>query len=75
MNATADIERLLLDTERFARELLAPRVIAWERERRIGRELFDEAHRIGLTRVELPVQWGGLGLPFSAKVQMSERLA
>lgn len=75
MTTETDIQTFLQRTERFAREVLAPQIPAWERERRIGREVFEQAADIGLTRVELPVAWGGLGLPFSAKVRMSEILA
>jgi alkylation response protein AidB-like acyl-CoA dehydrogenase len=75
MTTEADINTFLQRTERFARDVLAPQIPAWERERRIGREVFEQAADIGLTRVELPIEWGGLGLPFSAKVKMSEILA
>jgi len=75
MTTETDIQTFLQRTERFAREVLAPQIPAWERERRIGREVFEQVADIGLTRVELPVAWGGLGLPFSAKVRMSEILA
>ncbi len=75
MTTETDIQTFLQRTERFAREVLAPQIPTWERERRIGREVFEQVADIGLTRVELPVAWGGLGLPFSAKVRMSEILA
>ncbi|MFZ9676924.1 MAG: acyl-CoA dehydrogenase family protein [Quisquiliibacterium sp.] len=75
MTTESDIQTFLQRTERFARGVLAPQIPAWERERRIGREVFEQGADIGLTRVELPVEWGGLGLPFSAKVRMSEILA
>lgn len=75
MTTESDIQTFLQRTERFARGVLAPQIPAWERERRIGREVFEQVADIGLTRVELPVEWGGLGLPFSAKVRMSEILA
>ena len=70
-----DINDFLEQTEHFARTILEPRIPQWERERRIGREVIEQAAQIGLTRVELPREWGGLGLPFSAKVKMSEILA
>lgn len=70
-----DLEaRLLEDTARLARELVAPNAARWERERRIGREGVDAAAAIGLTRLEVPVAHGGLGLPFSTKVKVAEIL-
>lgn len=58
----------------FAREVLAPRVAQWERERRPGRELTQAAADLGLFRMEVPTELGGLGLPFSAKCEVSELL-
>jgi alkylation response protein AidB-like acyl-CoA dehydrogenase len=53
---------------------VAPGASLWERERRIGREAIVEAAAIGLTRMEVPVAWGGLGLGFQVKAQVAELL-
>jgi alkylation response protein AidB-like acyl-CoA dehydrogenase len=58
----------------FARDVVAPAAPRWERERRIGRETWAQADRIGLTRIEVPVAHGGLGLPFSAKARAADLL-
>ena len=65
---------LLAEAEDFARDHVAPNASRWERERRIGREALLEAARIGLTRLEVPVEWGGLGLSFSCKARLADLL-
>ncbi len=74
MNTPIDRVELLARTATFARDVVAPGAIRWERERRIGREVLEAAAAIGLTRIETPVEWGGLGLPFSAKAQVADVL-
>jgi alkylation response protein AidB-like acyl-CoA dehydrogenase len=59
----------------FARDVVAPAAAAWERERRIGREAIRAAAAHGLLRIETPVAHGGLGMPFSVKAGVVERLA
>ncbi len=59
---------------RFAREVVAPHAPRWERERRIGRQALGEAAALGLLGMEVPVEHGGLGLPFSAKVRVADLL-
>ena len=66
---------LLAQAERFAREVVAPGAPQWERERRIGREALRQAAAPGLTALQVPVAWGGLGLDFAVKVQVAELLA
>ncbi len=66
---------LLAEAARFADEVVAPQAALWESERRIGREALDAAAAIGLTRLEVPTAWGGLGLGFGAKAQIAEALA
>jgi alkylation response protein AidB-like acyl-CoA dehydrogenase len=65
---------LLARTARFAREVIVPGAPRWEAERRIGREAVQAAAAIGLTRLEVPPAWGGLGLGFGIKAQMAELL-
>lgn len=73
-NTPRSADAFLAQVEAFAREVVAPGAIAWERERRIGREAVLEAARLGLTRLEMPVDAGGLGMPFSTKVRVTELL-
>ncbi len=49
----------------------APR---WEAQRRIAREAIEAAAAIGLTGIEVPRDWGGLGLGFAAKAHVAEAL-
>ncbi len=74
MHANRIEQTLLEQTAAFAREVVAPAAPRWERERRIGRESFAQAAAIGLTRIELPQSWGGLGLPYSAKAKVADLL-
>ena len=52
-----------------------PRRQEWEHERRIGREALQEAAALGLTALQVPTAWGGLGLGFGVKVRVAEVLA
>jgi alkylation response protein AidB-like acyl-CoA dehydrogenase len=61
--------------ETFARDVVAPGAILWERERRIGREAIEAAATLGMCRLEVPRERGGLGLPFSMKARVTEALA
>lgn len=70
-----DASTLLEKVRRFAREQIAPQVLAWERERRIGREAIQAAARIGLCAIEVPRPQGGLGHPYSVKCRIAEQLA
>ena len=49
-----DPEVLIERARLFAREVVAPQVTRWERERRIGREAIREAARLGLCAIEVP---------------------
>ncbi len=66
---------LLARTAIFAREVVAPGAPVWEAQRRIAREAIEAAAAIGLTGLEVPSAWGGLGLGFVCKVQAAELLA
>ncbi len=72
--AGPDTTAFISQVAHFAREVLAPRVAQWERERRPGRELTQAAADLGLFRMEVPTELGGLGLPFSAKCEVAELL-
>ena len=74
MPPTPEETALLERAQAFAREVVAVQAPAWERERRIGREAVREAARLGLTGLEVPRDWGGLGLRFSCKARLAELL-
>lgn len=74
MHASNTEREFLERTATFAREVVAPRAPVWERERRIGRDAFAQAAAIGLTRIELPQSFGGLGLRYSCKAKAAELL-
>lgn len=71
----ADVDALLERVDAFARDVVAPSAAAWERERRVVREAIEAAAAIGLCRLEVPREQGGLGMPFSVKARVLERLA
>ena len=58
----------------FARDVVMPGAPRWEAEQRIGREAVEAAAAIGLTGLEVPTSWGGLGLGFALKAQVAEAL-
>ena len=72
---TAGEAALVAQAAVLARERVGPLAAQWERERRIGREVLDDAVALGLTRVQVPVAAGGLGLSFSCKAALAEVLA
>jgi alkylation response protein AidB-like acyl-CoA dehydrogenase len=75
MSAPAGAAQALLErTAAFAREVVVPGAPRWEAEMRIGREAVQAAAAIGLTGLEVPVEWGGLGLGFAIKAQVAEML-
>ena len=67
-------DALLARTAAFAREVVAPGAARWEAERRIAREAITAAAAIGLTGLEVPVEFGGLGLGYRIKAQVAEVL-
>ena len=74
MHSSIEEETLLAQTAAFARDVVAPQAIVWERQRRIGRDAFAQAARIGLTRLEVPRAMGGLGMPYSVKAKVADLL-
>lgn len=75
MPLTDTEKTLVAQAEQLARETVAPQAARWERERRIGHEALAKAVAIGLTRLQVPVAAGGLGLSFSCKARVTEVLA
>ena len=74
MLLSADETTLLERAAEFARQVVAVQASVWERERRIGREAVLEAARLGLTGLEVPPAWGGLGMSFSCKARLADIL-
>lgn len=72
---TAAESALVETAQRFAREVVMPNAAAWERERRMPLEALRAAAALGLTRIEVPVAQGGLGMSFFAKLRVAEELA
>ena len=66
---------LIARAERLTRDIVIPYVAQWERERRIGHEGVHAAAAIGLTRLQVPVDQGGLGMSFACKARVAEVLA
>jgi alkylation response protein AidB-like acyl-CoA dehydrogenase len=67
-------DALLARAAAFARDVVRPGAARWEAQMRIGREAIEAAAAIGLTGLELPIEWGGQGLGFGVKVQVAEAL-
>ena len=59
----------------FAEAVLAPRAVAWDRSNAFDQDTLRDAANIGLTGIQVPVEMGGLGLPFSCKARVAEILA
>jgi len=67
-------DALLSRTAAFARDVVRPGAARWEAERRIARDAITAAAAIGLTGLEVPIEWGGLGLGYRVKAQVAELL-
>jgi alkylation response protein AidB-like acyl-CoA dehydrogenase len=66
---------LICQARALARQRVAPLAPGWERERRIGREVLEEAAALGLMRLQVPTSHGGLDASFACKVAVCEALA
>jgi alkylation response protein AidB-like acyl-CoA dehydrogenase len=58
----------------LVRDVVSPSAARWERERRIRHEGLEAAVELGLTRLQVPVEQGGLGMSFACKAQVAEVL-
>ncbi len=67
-------DELLQRARTFARNVVQPGAPRWEAERRIAREAITAAAAIGLTGMEVPVEFGGLGLGYRVKARVAEVL-
>jgi alkylation response protein AidB-like acyl-CoA dehydrogenase len=61
--------RFLAGVREFARETVAREAPVWDKGEGPGSAVFARAAEIGLTKIEVPVASGGLGLGFRAKVE------
>src|ERR1700722_15568578 len=69
-------QRALIETaRRFTRERIIPIAAACDRESRFPKEVFDEAHSIGLVNPTLPEAYGGSGLSDVDSSFITEELA
>src|ERR1700722_11538918 len=69
-------QRALIDTaRRFARERIIPVAAQCDRESRFPREVFQEAHAIGLVNPTIPAEYGGAGLSDVESSFITEELA
>jgi len=59
----------------FASNHLAPNVAAWSSDSSTKSKLYKDAAELGVFGLEIPVLSGGLGLPFSIKAKVCEKLA
>jgi acyl-CoA dehydrogenase len=73
---TAEDRRALIDTvERFAREVVAPNVTAWDEAGEFPRDLYRQAAHIGLLGLGYPEALGGTPAPWSVRNVVSQALA
>src|ERR1700735_938671 len=69
-------QRALIETaRRFARERIIPIAAGCDHEARSPKEVFDEAHAIGLVNPTLPTEYGGAGLSDVDSSFITEELA
>jgi len=72
----AHAEAALLEQARaFSKREVAPNAARWERERSYPREALRAAAALGLARIQVPAQQGGLDLRYRAKLRIVEEIA
>ncbi len=72
---TEEQEQLVQTARRFAAERLIPKATEWDRNEEFPTKVFEEAWQLGLMNVELPEQYGGIGLHTFDGCLVSEELA
>lgn len=72
---TEEQEQLVQTARRFAAERLIPNATEWDRNEEFPTKVFEEAWQLGLMNVELPEQYGGIGLHTFDGCLTSEELA
>jgi len=74
--APEEDERLLIDSARaFAREVLRPRLRAFEHGREVAPEVQRQFHELGLLGMDLPSELGFGGLALTTRALVEEELA
>ncbi len=69
-------QKALVDmARRFTRERVIPAAPALDEAERFPEELFREAHALGITNLEIPQEYGGLGLGCLDHVLLDEEIA
>jgi acyl-CoA dehydrogenase len=69
-------QRALIETaRRFTKERIIPVAAQCDRESRFPRDVFEEAHKIGLVNPTLPTEYGGAGLSDVDSSLITEELA
>lgn len=74
MPLSAAEQALLVRIETLGREVISPNAARWERERRVDHAGLQAAVGLGLTGLQVPVAWGGLGMSFACKARMADIL-
>lgn len=59
----------------WARRVVAPYLVSARADHQLGRALIRSAASLGLLGIQIPTHCGGLGQPFSTKVEVAEALA
>jgi acyl-CoA dehydrogenase len=72
---TEEQQGLIETARRFARERVIPIAAQCDRDSRFPREVFEEAHRIGLINGTLPTEYGGAGLSDVDETLLTEEIA
>ena len=60
---------------KLADERVRPQAARWQAERSMGLDVLREGAQLGLIGMQVPVELGGLGLPFSCKAKVGAALA
>lgn len=68
-------DELLDVTRSFVAEHVEPMAGPWQSERHMGIEALEQAGRLGLLGIQLPVELGGSSLPYSAKLRAGAMIA
>ena len=70
-----DQRALLAMVERFAREVVAPNVPAWEAAGEFPRAIYRQAADLGLLGLGYPASWGGTPAPWSVRNAVIQTLS
>lgn len=75
IDLTSNEQALVAKAKAFAKSYVAPRAAQWELNRSMPRDGLKEAAGIGLTGLDSPIEFGGTGTGFNAKLLVLEALA